>query len=105
MLLNVYTMCVSLERNHHQIGQQNGQQHAELLLQMRHKKLNGTNVKKSESITNIANTNLLEVIQKEPKFFDEFECKYIHDVWFSNYIIVIVIVFSSSPEHFLILIE
>lgn len=64
-------MCVSLEKSH-QSDQQNGQH---LEFHMRHKKRNETE-KKSESITTIADTNLLEVIQKEPKFFDEFECKY-----------------------------
>lgn len=65
-------MCISMEKNH-QIGQQNGQH---LELQMRHEKPNGT-AKKSESITTSADTNLLDAVQKEPKFFDEFERKYV----------------------------
>lgn len=73
MLANVYTMCVSLEKSH-QNDQQNGS-HVEF--HMRHKQKRNETEKKSESITTIADTNLLEVIQKEPKFFDEFECKYV----------------------------
>lgn len=58
MLANVYTMCVSLERNLRSNQRQNEQQPNEI-------------AKKSESIP-----NGLDAVQKEPKFFDEFERKY-----------------------------
>lgn len=63
MLSNVYTMSVSLEKTL-QNGQQNDQRNAA--------------VKKSESLTKSSDITLLELVQKEPKFFDEFECKYIY---------------------------
>lgn len=70
MLSNVYTMCVSLQ------GTQQGSQHNEQHMgQMRHEKQH-EHAMKIESITNTTDINRRNVVQKEPKFFDEFECKY-----------------------------
>lgn len=81
MLLNVYAMSVSLEANH-----ENGQ-HLELQM---HLETPNETAMKSESITHTADTNRLESVQKEPKFFDEFECKYMDvNSMPNNYIIII----------------